>query len=45
MLTLDRLNTAGAGEFVALLDGVYVHSPWIAERAAALRPFASLAQL
>jgi N-carbamoyl-L-amino-acid hydrolase len=45
MLTLDRLNAAGAGEFVALLDGVYEHSPWIAERAAALRPFASLAQL
>ena len=30
---------------MALLDGTYEHSPWIAERAAALRPFASLAGL
>ena len=45
MLTLDRLNAAAPAEFVALLDGVYEHSPWIAERAAAARPFASLAQL
>ena len=34
-LTLDQLNAAGASEFVALLDGIYEHSPWIAERAAA----------
>ena len=45
MLPLDRLNAAAPAEFVALLDGVYEHSPWIAERAAAARPFASLAQL
>ena len=35
MPTLEQLNAAGAGEFVALLDGVYEHSPWIAARAAA----------
>jgi N-carbamoyl-L-amino-acid hydrolase len=44
-LTLDALNAASARDFVALLDGVYEHSPWIAERAAAARPFASLAAL
>jgi len=44
-LTLDRLNAASAREFVAMLDGTYEHSPWIAERAAGARPFASLAQL
>src|SRR3982751_2544756 len=45
MLTLEQLNAAPAAEFVALLDGTYEHSPWVAERAAARRPFASLAQL
>lgn len=44
-LTLDQLNAASAAEFTALLDGVYEHSPWIAERAAAKRPFHSRAQL
>ena len=29
-------------EFVARLGGVYEHSPWVAERAFASRPFASL---
>ncbi len=45
MLTLDQINAAAADEFVTLLDGSYEHSPWIAQRAAADRPFASLAQL
>jgi beta-ureidopropionase / N-carbamoyl-L-amino-acid hydrolase len=45
MMTLDQLNQASAAEFVALLDGTYEHSPWIAERAAALRPFKTLAAL
>ena len=44
-LTLARLNTAGAAEALAMLDGLYEHSPWIAEHALARRPFASLAQL
>ena len=44
-LTLERLNAADAAGFVALLDGIYEHSPWIAERAASRRPFATLAQL
>jgi N-carbamoyl-L-amino-acid hydrolase len=44
-LTLDRLNHASTADFAAMLDGVYEHSPWIAETAAAKRPFTSLAQL
>ncbi|HSW08398.1 2-oxo-4-hydroxy-4-carboxy-5-ureidoimidazoline decarboxylase [Aquabacterium sp.] len=46
MLSLAHLNSAASAADVAtLLDGTYEHSPWIAERAAAQRPFASLAQL
>ena len=44
-MTLDQLNAADAATFVALLDGTYEHSPWIAERAAAQRPFKTLAAL
>ena len=44
-ITLDYLNSCDAGEFSAALHGVYEHSPWIAERAAARRPFRSLAAL
>ena len=45
MLTLELINAASADEFVALLDGTYEHSPWIAQRAASARPFVSLVQL
>jgi N-carbamoyl-L-amino-acid hydrolase len=44
-ITLDYLNHASADEFVALLSGIYEHSPWIPQSAAALRPFATLAAL
>ncbi len=44
-LNIQQLNAASAAEFVALLDGTYEHSPWIAERAAAARPLASLTHL
>ena len=44
-LTLERLNAASRAEFVALLDGTYEHSPWIADAAFDARPFASLAAL
>ena len=44
-LTLAQLNTASVADFSRLLDGSYEHSPWIAERAAAARPFATLSQL
>ena len=45
MLTLDQINAATPDAFVSLLDGTYEHSPWIAQRAARARPFASLVQL
>jgi len=44
-LTLARLNASSQAEFIAALDGVYEHSPWIVEKAWSKRPFASLAQL
>ena len=44
-ITLAQLNAATPAQALAWLDGVYEHSPWIAERALAARPFASLAQL
>jgi N-carbamoyl-L-amino-acid hydrolase len=45
MLTLEALNAASADDFAVLLDGTYEHSPWIAEAAAAKRPFVSIAAL
>ncbi|AVO41940.1 2-oxo-4-hydroxy-4-carboxy-5-ureidoimidazoline decarboxylase [Simplicispira suum] len=44
-LTLQELNAASPAEALALLDGVYEHSPWIAAHALAERPFRSLAHL
>ncbi|MFY7867729.1 2-oxo-4-hydroxy-4-carboxy-5-ureidoimidazoline decarboxylase [Roseateles sp.] len=44
-LSLSALNAATVAGFTELLAGTYEHSPWIAERAAAARPFQSLAQL
>ena len=44
-LTLASLNAASEAAFGALLAGIYEHSPWVAERAASRRPFATLAQL
>jgi len=45
MLTLAELNGLPPGRFVEVLAGVYEHSPWVAERAAGLRPFASVLAL
>ena len=45
MITLEQLNAASAADCARWLDGSYEHSPWIAEKACAQRPFASLAQL
>ncbi len=44
-LTLQQLNQASPADALALLDGLYEHSPWIAEKALAARPFKSLAHL
>jgi len=44
-LTLDQLNHADPAQALALLDGLYEHSPWIAAAALAERPFRSLDHL
>ena len=44
-LTLEQLNRADPAAAAKMLDGLYEHSPWIAERALAQRPFQSLAHL
>jgi 2-oxo-4-hydroxy-4-carboxy-5-ureidoimidazoline decarboxylase len=41
-MTLQRLNQAAQGDFVATLGGVVEHSPWVAEQVAELRPFDSV---
>ena len=43
-LTLQALNDAPRDLALAMVDGLYEHSPWIAEQALASRPFRSLAQ-
>ena len=45
MITLDQLNTAPPAQAALMLDGIYEHSPWIAQAALAQRPFRSLAHL
>jgi N-carbamoyl-L-amino-acid hydrolase len=40
-LTLAEINAASDDAFVALLEGTYEHSPWIAREAGGHRPFAS----
>ena len=42
---LERLNGMARAEFAAALDGIYEHSPWVADGAWAERPFHSLAAL
>ena len=44
-LTLDLLNAAAPAQALAWLEGLYEHSPWIAEQALVARPFKSLAQM
>jgi 2-oxo-4-hydroxy-4-carboxy-5-ureidoimidazoline decarboxylase len=41
MPTLDQVNTLEQSAFVHLLGGVFEHSPWVAQRAFARRPFPS----
>ena len=40
MLTIEALNAMSVQEFTAALGSIFEHSPWVAERAARLRPFA-----
>jgi 2-oxo-4-hydroxy-4-carboxy-5-ureidoimidazoline decarboxylase len=42
MPSLDDLNRATRGDFVAALGAVFEHAPWVAEAAAAQRPFATV---
>lgn len=41
-LTLEQLNRFSDSEFVAVLGGIYEHSPWVAQHVVPLRPFATL---
>jgi 2-oxo-4-hydroxy-4-carboxy-5-ureidoimidazoline decarboxylase len=43
--SLTAINQLDQAQFVALLGGIYELSPWIAQRAWAQRPFASVAAL
>ena len=45
MITLEQLNALAPREFAAALGGVFEHSPWVAQRTVAARPFASRLQL
>ena len=44
-ITLAQLNSVTEIEAVNLLDGLYEHSPWVAQQALSARPFSSLAHL
>lgn len=44
-MTLAELNALDKRAFVALLGGVFEHSPWVAERAWEARPFAGVDEL
>ena len=44
-MTLAEVNALDASAFVALLGGVFEHSPWVARRAYASRPFDSVEAL
>ena len=39
--TIEQINAASAADAAQLLDGVYEHSPWIAQDAVRQRPFQS----
>ena len=42
---LASLNACDRDSFVAALGGVFENAPWVAERAFAARPFATVADL
>src|ERR1700675_2355007 len=42
---LSELNSCSKDDFVAALANIFEYSPWIAEQAASLRPFAGVNQL
>jgi 2-oxo-4-hydroxy-4-carboxy-5-ureidoimidazoline decarboxylase len=44
-MTLDALNAADEATFVTALGFIFEDSPWVAQRAWSLRPFADVGQL
>ncbi|MFN7857620.1 MAG: 2-oxo-4-hydroxy-4-carboxy-5-ureidoimidazoline decarboxylase [Acidovorax sp.] len=44
-LTINKINTDTLQDAIQALDGVYEHSPWIAQQALAQRPLRSLTHL
>jgi 2-oxo-4-hydroxy-4-carboxy-5-ureidoimidazoline decarboxylase len=44
-ITLDALNASDRAGFVAALGDIFEHSPWVAERAHAARPFPTVTAL
>ena len=44
-ITLEQVNAASRDEAAKLLDGLYEHSPWVAEAALDQRPFRSVTHL
>ncbi len=44
-LLLNELNSIAPEEFVAALEGVFEHAPWVAEAAAKQRPFPGVTEL
>ena len=44
-ITLAAINAASEAQALAMLDGLYEHSPWIVQAALARRPFASTTAL
>ena len=45
MTSLGQLNAIDRAAFVAAVGDIFEHAPWVAERAYAARPFASVAAL
>ena len=44
-ITLEQVNAAPRDVALQMLDGLYEHSPWVADKALDARPFRSLAHL
>jgi OHCU decarboxylase len=45
VIALEALNALPVEEFTTVLGAIFEHSPWVAQRAAAARPFTSRLQL
>lgn len=45
MFTIEKINETTYDQFMKMTDGIFEHSPWIAEKAEAMKPFTSLLHL